>query len=184
MNDNDIIRIFKDLKELNFIEQNRNEPRNQTGICCIFQANPDEVVSEYNSKHLEFFNEFDVIWSLLHEEGHLREKKLEQKKWFEKNCYYFINRKSFSEACIIDEDIADNYAALKLLEPKLKLKFPELNLPPSEVMKIHFKNIDDCGRKHKFCLIKSRFKKLIWGSRHRPNNERIQRIRNLYEKPK
>jgi hypothetical protein len=223
MDENDILEVFKKLRDdLKLIDQKRNPPRHKN-ICsvCRFEANKNDMVVEYNPKGLDLLNTKELFWVILHEEGHLQQELSEKKKLIKSNqllinflprailycvilygilivfpylrsfyflffvglvvgwvpMYLFYFRERYSKASRADEDYADDFAAEKLLQERSKL-----HLIPSEVMALHFKSVRNCPKGSKFCRIKNGIRKLFLGKSHRPDFDRVARVKELFEK--
>ena len=149
MNDEDVKKLFEALKNPPFSSINsRRNIRvypNFSPFCCLFSANDLTGYIEYDSKMLEFMDTPAIIWSLLHEEGHMR-FLIEKIDWnngpIEKGIIKTVedNRQS--------EINADMYAAKQFFE-----KFPQWKA--YEAMKTSFFASCYCNPQSFFCFLKT-----------------------------
>jgi len=182
MEEDKLFELFQKLQDLPFQSINRNRkirPIPKFSIdCCTFIANKQSGFIEYDPLLLEFLNEDQIIWSILHEEGHMR-FHLEKIDWNDKHVDNDdINTSDDSHR---SEFNADKYAARKMLE-----NFPDLKA--YEIMERAVMANCYCNPKSFFCFLKKWLKKVCNAmkffsleSTHPPMHVRIKKTKEFYD---
>ncbi|MGA2122381.1 MAG: hypothetical protein ABSG49_10140 [Methanoregula sp.] len=181
--DNDkLFRLFQKLQDPPF--QCINRKRKIRSIpkfsidCCTFTANRRSGFIEYDPFLLEFLNEEQIVWILLHEEGHMR-FQFERIDWNDNP----VNNNDINtpDDSHRSEYNADMYAARKMLE-----NFPDLKA--YEIMERAVMANCYCNPKSFFCFLKKWLKKvcnalkfLSFESTHPPMSVRIKKTKEFYE---
>ncbi len=108
METDDITKIFQDLKDLKFIDHNR-ELKPLTEISCAFTS--QHSIINYSPKALKYLDANGFRWIILHEEAHLifPQKHEEREKTFYYYCFF----------CSILSYMTITFFFQELLTPKL-----------------------------------------------------------------